>query len=236
LSEEGDAAMNLLLEPVETDERFVIDCVDWDTYEKFLAAVGDRRIFLTYDGERLEFMSPSRLHEFWGHWLGLLLNVMAQEWRVPIRGFGSATWRSKKSKRGLEADKCFYIQNIKAVLGKKDIDLRHDPAPDLAIEIDISPSAVDRMEVYAALGVGELWCFDGVLLRFFRLGTDKQYHAYSASPTFPFFDGKGILELSEKCLEVDDIAAMELMRQWVRQRIAAFKKEKNGPRKRKPKE
>jgi Uma2 family endonuclease len=228
--------MNLLLEPVDTDERFVIDSVDWRTYEKFLAAVGERRIFLTYDGESLEFMSPSRLHEFWGRWLGLLLNVMAQEWRVPIRGFGSATWRSKKSKRGLEADNCFYIQNIKAVLGKRDIDLRRDPPPDLAIEIDISPSAVDRMEVYAALAIGELWCFDGVLLRFFRLGADKEYHPCSASPTFPFFAGKGILELSEKCLEVDDIEAMSLMRHWVRERIAAFSTEKTSRRKRKSKE
>ena len=45
---------------------------------------------------------------------------------------------------GIEPDYCFYIQNLDVVRGKKRIDWRIDPPPDLLIEIDVtSYSAVE---------------------------------------------------------------------------------------------
>ena len=49
------------------------------------------------------------------------------------------------------------------------------PGPDLAIEIDISASEVDRPGIYAALGVVELWRFDGDEAVIERLGPDGRY-------------------------------------------------------------
>jgi len=46
---------------------------------------------------------------------------------------------------GKEADECFYIKNEAAVRGKLKIDLTVDPPPDLAIEIDVSNSSLDKM-------------------------------------------------------------------------------------------
>ena len=40
---------------------------------------------------------------------------------------------------GLEPDHCFYIRNVGAILGKRDLNLDVDPPPDLAIEV-LSPS------------------------------------------------------------------------------------------------
>jgi hypothetical protein len=39
------------------------------------------------------------------------------------------------------------------VAGKHKLDLKVDPPPDLAIEVEISPPDVARVPIYAALGV-----------------------------------------------------------------------------------
>ena len=44
---------------VDSAEHFVFDDADWAFYELVLKKVGDRRIFVTFDGDRLEVMSPS---------------------------------------------------------------------------------------------------------------------------------------------------------------------------------
>ena len=54
-------------------------------------------------------------------------------------------------------DQCYYIQYERAVRGKGDIDLIVDTPPDLAIEIDNTSSSLNRMAIYAALGVPEVW-------------------------------------------------------------------------------
>jgi Uma2 family endonuclease len=40
-------------------------------------------------------------------------------------------------------------------------DVADYPNPDLAIEVDVSPSKIDRPGIYAALRVAEVWRFDG---------------------------------------------------------------------------
>ena len=36
-----------------------------------------------------------------------------------------------------------------------------DPPPDLAIEVDITHSSLEKLDLYAAMGVPELWVYDG---------------------------------------------------------------------------
>ena len=66
------------------------------------------------------------------------------------------------------------------------MDLAVDPPPDLAIEIDITSSSVDREEIYAALGVPEIWRYDGDTLRIFLLRLDGTYELSETSTCFPF--------------------------------------------------
>ena len=44
---------------LDLPEYFVFDEADWHFYELVLKRIGERRIFVTFDGERLEVMSPS---------------------------------------------------------------------------------------------------------------------------------------------------------------------------------
>ena len=41
------------------------------------------------------------------------------------------------------------------------VDLTSDPPPDLALEVEGTRSALDRMGVYAGLGIPEVWRYDG---------------------------------------------------------------------------
>ena len=50
------------------------------------------------------------------------------------------------------------------------VNLGVDPPPDVLIEVEITRSALNRMAVYAALRVGQVWRFDGQTLHFHVLG------------------------------------------------------------------
>ncbi|MDB5351356.1 MAG: hypothetical protein JWN86_2603 [Planctomycetota bacterium] len=85
--------------------------------------------------------------------------------------------------RGFEPDERFYTTNLARVVGKTRCDMTVDPPPDLTIEIDVTHRSLDRQGIYAAIGVPELWRFDGSTL--LVLGPDGDYLPSDRSPTFP---------------------------------------------------
>ena len=113
-------------------------------------------------------MTTSQEHEEFGYLLGRVVDILTEELDLPCKCVGRMTWRREVLDRGLEADDCFYLANAPLVRGKK-LDLSVDPPPDLAIEVEISRSALDRMGIYAALRVPEIWRYDGETLRVERL-------------------------------------------------------------------
>ena len=75
--------------------------------------------------------------------------------KTRVRGLGSMTSRREKKKKGLEPDECYYIQRprlIRRSFPKMDNGM---PPPDLALEVDVSRSSVNRFRIYANLGVRE---------------------------------------------------------------------------------
>src|SRR5689334_14861255 len=117
--------MATVLEPAPerpSDQRFVIHGVDWETYDHISCALGDHRTRLTFDGENLEFMSPSPIHEWSASLFGRMLEALALELEMPIRSGGSTTFKGSSVERGLEPDKCFWIQSEPTVRGKMELD------------------------------------------------------------------------------------------------------------------
>jgi len=181
--------MATVLEPqkdIRADERFVIHGVDWNTYDAILRALGDHRTRVTFDGRHLELRSPSPVHEFYKIMFGRLLETLAFDLNFEIRGGGSMTFRRQDLERGLEPDQCYWIQNELAIRGRQDIDLSVDPPPDLAIEIDISRSALDRMAIYGGLEIPEVWTFNGESIRIHLLQADGKYVASETSRCLPW--------------------------------------------------
>ena len=150
--------------------QVVLQTVSWPTYQALIhdleSEPGKR---LTYDQGTLEIMVPLPPHEAYKRLLGRLVEVTTEETATEIRSLGSTTWSRADLQKGLEADECYYIQNEQAIRGKDRIDLTVDPPPDLAIEVDNTSSSINRMAIYAALGVPEVWRFDGETLTICRL-------------------------------------------------------------------
>jgi Uma2 family endonuclease len=180
-------------------------------------AIGDRPIRITYDRGDLEFMSPSDVHERLKNLLNRMLVILSEELDVPLRGQGSTTFHSQAFDRALEPDECYYIQNEIRIRGRDEIDLSIDPPPDLAIEIDVTGSSLNRMGIYAALGVPEVWRYDGKTVRIHALQPDGNYKQVPRSLAFPTIRMSEISSRLAKRNELDDLSWARDFRQWVRQ-------------------
>src|SRR5438105_1466791 len=112
----------------------VLEGVSWSEYSDFLHAFAERPGYrLTYDQGTLEIMSPLIQHEDDGWFLGRLVAVLTEELGLPLRAAGSTTLRRRLKKKGIEADESFWIENAHRMEGRRTLDFRRDPPPDLAI-------------------------------------------------------------------------------------------------------
>lgn len=171
---------------------------------------------LTYDRGRLEVMTLSHLHESVKMLMHDLLKAMADELGVPRKNGGSTTFRNEDLDRGLEPDQCYYLANEPAVRGKDDLDLSVDPPPDVAIEVEVSRSAIDRIGIYAALGVPEVWRTDGESLSVLLLCDDGEYEEQLESRFFAGVPIDGVASFLRKRRELAENELESEFREWVR--------------------
>jgi Uma2 family endonuclease len=166
------------------ERRFVLHGVPWGAYVALRDALDDHAgLKMTYLEGTLELMSPSMLHEDAKTIIARLIELWAMERDVDLRGFGGTTFRREAKERGLEPDECYK-------LGKLD----DDGVPDIAIEVVVTSGVVDKMAVYAGLGVAEVWEWrpgaGGITV--FRLAGDR-YEQRERSQALPELD---LVELS----------------------------------------
>jgi Uma2 family endonuclease len=167
-------------------QQLVLDDISWPQY----VAIGDALINrpglrMTYDRGRLEFMTTSPLHEMYKKRLGRILETLIEVFGMDLVPAGHMTFRRKELERGLEPDDCFWIAHEPQMRANTTWDPTRDPPPDLVIEIEISRSALDRMAIYAALRVPEVWRCDGESLYAELLQLDGTWLRSDTSPTFP---------------------------------------------------
>ncbi|MFI5461154.1 MAG: Uma2 family endonuclease [Isosphaerales bacterium] len=203
----------------------VIDGATWADYEAMLGIIGERRIFVNYDHGVMEVMVPSHLHETIGDFLGLMVDILSEELEVPCEAGGSTTHRREDLEKGVEPDRCFWL-HAKAIpmLGRRDLDLAIDPAPSLVIEVNYTSSSVDRMAIFAALGVDEVWRFHRGLEFLFLEGGG--YRQTDRSLNFPMLTLAEANRLLEKTQTTGRVPWMKAFRQHVRENLV--------PRPRKP--
>ncbi|NJN29985.1 MAG: Uma2 family endonuclease [Synechococcales cyanobacterium RM1_1_8] len=201
---------------VPPGQRMVIRDVSWAEFERILEELGDSRASrLAYDNGLLEIAMPLPEHEDAKEIIGDLLKALMEELDIEFRSLGSTIFK-QAGYRGIEPDQCFYIQNELAIRGKKRIDLAVDPPPDLALEIDLTSRSYP--DLYAALGVPELWQFERGEMTINAL-QDGQYVAVAESPNFPGLPLRVVLLEPLKLSEtVGRNKALRAFRQWVRSR------------------
>ena len=191
--------------------------ISWQTYEALLADIGDRQIRLTYNRGNLEIMVPSPEHERFKTIMGRFVETLAEELDVKIEPLGSTTFK-RPELSGAEPDECFYIQNISAIKGKKRIDLNQDPPPDLVVEIDITSRSENSLQVYADLGVPEVWIYNGARFRINRL-ENGEYVEGEISLAFPSLPILEIVRFLGQAETMDYLELVKAFRNWVKSQI-----------------
>jgi Uma2 family endonuclease len=172
----------------------VIHAFAWEDYERLIADLADGwHVRVSYDRGRLEVMSPLPEHDYDTRMIEALVRALSEIRQVDVESFGSATWKKPSMRRGVEADACYYVQSARRVIGKRPIDLESDPPPDIAVEIDVTNESLSKFPIYAALGVPEIWRYDGAVMRFYTLAGD----AYREAPESACFPGLKPALLSE---------------------------------------
>jgi Uma2 family endonuclease len=192
--------------------------IDWRTYSRLLHAFSERpSIHIAYDRGELEIMSPRLEHDDDGRLLGDMVFVLTEELGLPLKRGGSTTLRRRLKRRGIEADECFWIANAHRMAGRRRLDLRTDPPPDLAIEIDVTSSSLDRFGIYAALKVPEVWRLEGDVFTFHVLGSDGNYATATHSQTFPQVAPADLLGFLQEARKADDEnTVFRQFREWIR--------------------
>jgi len=211
----------------EQPQRLVLYSIPWKSYDAILHALDGRRLRITYDRGTLEIMTIGFPHEFYKYLFGRFVDIVTLELIIAMIPGGSLTFRRETMEKGLEPDQCYWIQNAALMVGKKKYDIEVDPPPDVAIEIDIFSSSLDRMSIYAALGVREVWRYDGETLQVFHLVAGK-YKLKDRSRALPMLPMQELLRFVKESEGAEHTTVMRSFTKWVRETLVPVSGPKNG--------
>src|SRR5207253_2727623 len=109
---------------------------------------------------------------------------------------------------------CFYLASWERIKGKRVLDFENDPPPDLAIEIDMTSDSLPRLPIYAALGVPEVWRFDGNVITCHVLTEAGDYAIVDTSRSFSWLQVSAVPALLEGAFDLDDEALKQRFESW----------------------
>lgn len=207
-----------IVAPVLVGERRVVfKNISWQGYQQLLGILGEGRSSrLTFDRGILEITMPLEEHEFSGRLIERMIIILVVELGLNIKTMGSTTLARSDLDRGAEPDNAYYIQNQPLVAGRN-VDLATDPPPDLVVEVDITHTDINKLALYASMGVLEFWRYDGREWRIYQL-QGNEYLEVAHSPTFPLLPKAKFYEFLE-IARLDEVAAEVNLREWVRSTI-----------------
>ena len=200
---------------VSQPDMVTLENVSWRTYERLLEETQEQHFRITYDQGRMVIMSSLPKHDKIKKLVGRMIETASLELDIPISSFGSTTWKSKDLRKGLEADECYYIKNEPLVRGRVNISLKRDPAPDLAVEVDITHNPLNRSSIYAALRVAEVWRYNGDGIEFLRRRGSK-YIAIEHSDAFPMIRAADINRFLMMFTGKEENTVIRAFRDWVK--------------------
>jgi len=201
--------------------RLLLGGVRYAEYEELLHArtdAGRAGVKIAFDRGELEIMVVGGTHERLKKVIALLIEAWIEETGGEYLPSGGMTHKRADLEKGFEPDECYYVQNWKKVAGMRDIDLAKDPPPDLAVEIEVSRTVLDRLPIYSAFKIPEVWRYNGSRLIVLRLQKDGSYTespSSAALPTLPLAELPRFLALASD-VTLSFAAISRQFRAWVR--------------------
>ena len=201
-----------------TAQSVLLEGVSWATYECLLTDFGDSHtVRVAYDQGALEIMAPSYAHEQLNNLIAMIVSFVATEMDIDFENAGSTTFKRADVGRGFEPDSCFYLQHVAAIRSQRTIDLATDPPPDLVVEVDITHPSLDKLPIYAALGVPEVWRYTDERLVMYRHAGDG-YEVVEGSSVLPGVTGTDVQNWLEASQQMSRAAWMRQVQTWARAR------------------
>lgn len=183
-------------------QRMILRGIRWHTYRQLAADLGEAPVRLAYDRGTLEVMTPSFEHERINRLLADIVQAIAFGKDLPIEHAGSTDFNREDGDRGFQPDSCFYLGiHVSAIQGKQRLDVSIDPPPDLVLEVDITNRSLDKLPLYAAIGVSEVWRFDGGDIVLYRL-EDGAYEVSDVSAVFEDITVEDLLHFIQLSYEI----------------------------------
>lgn len=196
------------------EKRFVFRSLDWQRYQTLREMLShDRNIRFTYAQGTLEVTMPLEIHEFSARLIELFIRILVMESGRDLKTMGSTTLDRETLDRSAEPDNAYYIQNQPLVAGR-DVDFDRDPPPDLVVEVDITHTDIDKLRLYAAMGIPEFWRYNGKTWRVYCLQADS-YEELAVSPTFTTVPKAKLYEFLAAARQ-SEVQAERDLRAWIR--------------------
>lgn len=183
-------------DPSAIDQRVLLTGMRWTDFEVLLALRGGRSVPRLYfmDGT-IEVMTPSVFHEGHKKLLARLLEAWADEVGLELSGYGSWTLKREDVERGAEPDECYVLGISKE-------------RPDLAIEVEWTRGGLNKLRLYAELGVPELWLLTRALeLQVHRL-QGEAYQRVERSELIPQLDVRWLSSFLREPSQTQAVRAM----------------------------
>lgn len=150
------------IEQLPAGSTVVFSGVSWAEYEEVLESVGEaNRLRISYDEGTMRIMTISGTHEGFKMLIHDLVRATSLRFRIKVLSFGSATMRKPAKLKGVESDLSYYVETADQIGSRSDLDFSVDPSPDIIVEVDLQHQSLSKFPIYAALGVKEIWRYDG---------------------------------------------------------------------------
>ncbi|PYT06555.1 MAG: hypothetical protein DMF60_09115 [Acidobacteria bacterium] len=199
--------------------------VSWDEYEELLEEIGEAPgLRVSYDNGSLHVMTISAEHEKYALFINSLIAGIRLRLRLNILAFGSATMRKRKHSKGNEPDACFYVQTAALIGNKIQLDFETDPPPDIVVEVDVHHDSRPRFRVYEALGVPEIWRYNGKVMtidHFVKEAQESKPSAYverDKSIALPMLTAQVLTEMLDRMRKDGELSALLAFDQWLQSR------------------
>ncbi len=205
------------------EQRVLLNNINWQLLERLLNARKDNNISkISYCQGRLEFMSPFSGHEIINKRIENMIWILADELTIHIGKAGQGQkviFKKENMDIAKEPDSCYYAhQNAPQAKDKINVDLSDDIPPNLAIEIDQTKSFLNQLEIYASLGVPEVWIYKNDNIKFYQL-QKKRYINRERSFIFPILPESKVIDFLSEFEELGEKQAIENLRSWSRNYI-----------------
>lgn len=205
-----------LVKEFPADSLITLRHIPWEEYEDLLAQLGEDRsgLRVSYNEGILQIMTLSPEHENYAEFISGLVRLLSARLRINIRFFGSMTMKKHRQAKGTEPDACYYVQQAALIGNRVELDFDTDPPPDIAVEVDMHHGSIDKFPIYAALGVPEIWHYDGQQLTIHQLAQDA-YIPVENSRALPLMTSRTLTDFLTRLRAEGEFQTILVFDEWL---------------------